>query len=326
MFCKTAIDYSADVWSILYERLPPSFIEKFYPGAGSFSEAISLQNIIKSKGDIEKLPEWIKKFANVRFPKKNEREAWEIFKNRYKYIIGGNPIIKLTAYEIPFLQASSLRMNEALLICATNGYIPFTDSEIHRNLLNLKLSNTISKIKSDKIFRQKVLPDFEYEIPQEQLALNIVDELIPSDNLKKLTFSELLNYKSENIKLLELFRDKVAELAFNIESVGYDDKYYRNLRKIVNKEVKPEMKMLKKELGKSYEKNFGKIILNSVGVLIPTLSISVIGGLSFSGILAACALAEVGYLSTKGADSLLEIVSTLKNNKKNDYSYLLNLK
>jgi hypothetical protein len=325
-YCKTAIDYSADVWDILYERLPPSFIEAFYPGAGTFSEAISLQNIIKSKGDTEKLPDWIMKFAKFRFPNGNEAQAWEAFKNRYKYVIGGNPHVRLEAYEVPFLQASSLRINEALLMCATNEYIPYTDSKIHNNLLNLKLNNTISKIKSDKSFKKKVLPDIEYEIPKEQLSLKIIDELIPSDNLSKLTFSELLTYKSENIKLLERFRTKVSELSTSIESVGYDDKYYRNLQKLFDKEVKPEVTKIKDELVKSYEKSFGKIIVNSIVAIIPTLSVSIIGGLNFSSILAACAAAEAGYLTTSGKDSLLEIISAVRNNKRNDYSYLLNLK
>jgi len=325
-YCKTAINYSADVWSILYERLPPSFIEAFYPGAGRFSEAISLQNIIKSKGDRNNLPSWIKEFAIFRFPNKNNKQIWKIFQNDYKYVIGGNPFIRLDAYEIPFLQASSLRINEALLVCSLNGYIPFTDSLIHSNLLNLKLRNTISRIKADKPFRKKVLPDIEYEIPKEQLALKIIDELISSESLNKLTFSELLNYKSENIKLLERFRNKVAELSASIENVGYDDNYYRNLQRIVDKEVKPDVTEIRDELVKSYEKSFGKIIVNSVTAIIPTLSVSVIGGFSFTGILAACALAEVGYLSTSGKDHLLEIISTFRNNKRNDYSYLLNLK
>lgn len=325
-YCKTAIDYSADVWDILFERLPPSFIEAFYPGAGTFSEAISLQNIIKSKGDTKKLPNWIKQFATFRFPSGDEKQAWEIFKNRYKYVIGGNPHIRLKTYEIPFLQASSLRINEALLICATNEYIPFTDSRIHSDLLNLKLNNTISKIKSDSSFKKKVLPDIEYEIPKEQLSLKIVDELLPSDVLNKLTFSELLTYKSENIKLLERFRAKVSELTVSIENVGYDDKYYRNLQKLVDKEVIPEVTEIKDELIKSYEKSFGRIIVNSIVTMIPTLSVSVIGGLSFSGLLAACAAAEAGYLSTSCKDDLLEIVSANKNKKRNDYSYLLNLK
>ena len=324
-YCKTAIDYSADVWSILYERLPPSFIEAFYPGAGTFSEAISLQNIIKSKGDRNSLPDWIRNFATFRFPNEDNKQVWNIFQEHYKYVIGGNPFILLESYKIPFLQASSLRINEALLVCSLQGYIPFTDSLVHSNLLNLKLRNIISRIKTDKSFKKKVLPDIEYEIPKEQLALKIIDELIPSENLNRLTFSELITYKSENIKLLERFRNKVAELSTNIENIGYDDNYYRGLQRLVDKEVKPEITEIKDELVKSYEKNFGKIIVSSIVAIIPTLSVSIIGGLSFPSILAACALAEFGYLSTYGKDDILDIVSTFRSNKKNDYSYLLNL-
>ena len=87
----------------------------------------------------------------------------------------------------------------------------------------------------------------------------------------------------------------------------------------------PEITDIKNKLRRSYEENFGKLLLQSAGVIVPTLSASIVGGLSFSSVLAACALAEMGYLTAIGADKIINIVSSLKDKHNNSYSYLLNL-
>lgn len=329
-YCDLAIKHSTDVWSILYERLPPSFIKAFYPGAGTFWEAISIQNLLRTYDKLSLLSDHenhliANDFMMGQFSNLTNSELWEIFDNRYKYVIGGNPHITLETYEVPFLQASSLRINEALLVCYENGYVPFTDSAIHSKLLNAKLDNTLAKINADKNIRDSVVPDLQYVLPKEHLSLKIIDELLPSECLRDLSFSELISYKSENIKLLDRFNAKIAEISACVEEVGHDDNYYRNLQRIIDKEVIPEIKEIKGELNKSFEKNFGKLILNSIGVLVPTISASILGGLSFINILTACAIAEIGYLTTAGSDKLMDIVSSTRQRKRTDYSYLLNL-
>ena len=88
----------------------------------------------------------------------------------------------------------------------------------------------------------------------------------------------------------------------------------------------PEISDIKLKLRKSYEENFGKIALQSIGVLVPTLSASLVGGLSFTNVLATCALAEMGYLTAVGADKVINAILALKNKKNNSYAYLLNLR
>ena len=261
-YCDLAIKHSTDIWDILYDRLPPSFIEAFYPGAGTFWEAISIQNLLRAYSNLNLMSNTERSiiannFMLGRFSNLTNSELWELFNKRYKYVIGGNPHIKLETYEVPFLQASSLRINEALLVCYENGYIPFTDSVIHSKLLNVKLENTLLKINTDKNIRDRIMPDLQYKLPKEHLSLKIIDELLPNECFQNLSFSELINYKSENIKLLDRFNSKIAEISACIERVGYDDDYIRNLQKIIDKEVVPEIKEIKDELEKSYEKNFG---------------------------------------------------------------------
>ncbi len=327
-FCSAAIKHSTEIWNMLYERLPPTFIERFYPGAGTFAEAISLQNLIRASGNSDILLNDSKtqyNFLYKRFSKLKEAQQWDLFDARYKYVIGGNPFVTLKTYQIPFLQASSLRINEALVICEEYGYIPFTDSPIHNKLLNIKLKNTLKVISSNIQIRENLEFDLPYELPKEHLALKIVDELLPNEALDTIEFAELLEYKSQNKVLLNRFHERISELSATITDNYYDENYYRNLQKVIDKEVIPEISDITCKLRKSYEENFGKILLQSAGAVVPTLTASIVGGLSFSNVLAACALAEMGYLTAIGAENIVNIISSLKNKRSNSYSYLLNL-
>ena len=94
-FCKLAIEYNADTWSILRDRIPVSLLQALYPGAGTFSEAISLQALINACGDLDRIKDnGVRRFAELRWKRQPSiEEAMRIFlKERgYRYVIGGNP-------------------------------------------------------------------------------------------------------------------------------------------------------------------------------------------------------------------------------------------
>jgi hypothetical protein len=128
-FCRLAIGFSADTWSILRERIPSSLLKFLYPGVGTYSEAISLQALINASGDPARIEdENVRRFAEFRWRFEGQAldDAIRIFLEArgYRYVIGGNPHIELPAYTFPFLQASSLRINECLVAAALNGYTP----------------------------------------------------------------------------------------------------------------------------------------------------------------------------------------------------------
>lgn len=323
-FCSAAIKHSTEVWDMLYERLPSTFVQRFYPGAGTFAEAVSLQNAIRALGDSNFLFNsntfWSRRFSGL-----SEDQQWQLFDDRYKYVIGGNPYIMLKTYQIPFLQASSLRINEALAVCEEYGYVPFTDSAIHNQLLNIKLKNARNLINSNIQIRETIKFDLEYELPKSHLAIKIIDELFPDEALDNIEYAELLEYKIQNKSLLDKFHERISELSAMISDNCYGENYYRSLQRVIDKEIIPEISDIKNKMRKSYEENFGKLMLQSAGVIVPTLSVSILGGLSFSSVLAACACAEMGYLTASGADKIVNIISALKDKNNNSYSYLLNL-
>jgi hypothetical protein len=330
MYCKAAIQESVETWRILRERLPRSFLKRFYPGAGTFSEAISLQALIKARGLVADIgDEKLRRFAEFRWSRSSlapadEESLWRRFAEKYRWVVGGNPHIELETYAVPFLQASSLRLNEALLICTLRGYVPFTDSAIHDRLMTIKVSRSIESLSHNPDLQQKLQVDAPVFLPMEQLAISILDRLVPEEALAQRSMKELVQYREQHQGALGRFREKIAELATDIASIEPGAKHYLHLQRIVASKVVPEISKARDAVLAQYEDAFGKLAIRSAQVLAPTLAATVFGGLGIWQVLGACALAEIGMLS-KGADELLAIWKTKRSAGRAGFAYLTNL-
>ena len=339
-FCKTAICHSTNTWKIMSSRMPKSIRNSFYPGGMSFDEALLLQDVIRSWNNNSSISEnsirfyeWLKRWGagnryldRIRDAAEDVEKAEQIFMKEYSHVIGGNPCMKQEAYEVPFLQASSIRINEALIVCLERGLTPITDSRIHDKLLNIKVQNAFDKIENNVALFKEHDFDLPYAIPKKDLAVKIIDELLPDECLEKMSFADIVNYKLENRELFERFTIKISQLIAAIDETEFDSNYYRTIQRIIDKEVIPELESIKNDMRKSFEKDFGKIILQSAGIIMPVLYASIKGGLTVNQILAACALGELTYLSAAGAETLMDNISNIKNRKSNAFSYLLGLK
>jgi hypothetical protein len=309
-FCKVAIESSADTWSILRERIPPTLLKTLYPGAGTFSEAISLQALIEANGDPNLIAnEHDRRFASFRWnPKALTRDSAmeEFLKSRYRYVIGGNPHIELPSYEFPFLHASSLRINECLIAAALNGYVPYTESRVHDSLLRLKVDRALTAIDTQPELKRRLSIDLPLRFPMQSLAVEVVDRLIPDDVLNRLAVKDLLLYRSRNEKLLRRFHCYLEMLSAEIGDVIPGDEYNKRVRRIVSSKMLPELQKARDDLVASYEDAFGGIAVSSgVGVL-SAVSVTVFGGLDLWHVLLAGALAEGVVLATKAPTELLK--------------------
>lgn len=325
VFCEIGVRDDVTVWEVLKERIPPSFLSAFYPGAGTFSEAISLQALKKAEGSFEKLEESIRRFAEFRWKGLTPDQLWEAFLSGYRFVIGGNPHIELESYEIPFLQASSLRINEALLVSATNGYVPFTDSVVHDRMMNTKVNRSLRAITEDPTLRDKLEVEIPSALPYEHLTLAALERLVPEEELRKRTLQELVKYREENKDQLARMRLALGSLAAEFEATASGSEYYRAIRSAVESKVIPEITKAREELVRSYEAAFGKLAIQSAQVTIPTLAATLFGGLGLWVVLGACALAEVAMLTTQGAGNLLAIWRAKRVSGRGAYSYLTQL-
>ncbi len=326
-FCEAAVRYDVTVWDVLRERIPPSFLEAFYPGAGTFSEAISLQSLLNRKLNTEDIVEQIPErrrgsLGMFRWSGYSREELWKLFNGRYKFVIGGNPYIELESYHIPFLQASSLRINEALIVSGINGYVPFTDSVIHDQLMRLKVNRSLHTLTNDPAIQEKLETEIPTLLPQEHLALAILDRLVPEAELNKRSVREIINYREGNKTQLLRFREKLAELSIEINTVEPGANYYREIKGLVASKVIPEISKARDDLLSKYEEAFGKLAIRSAQVLAPTVAATIFGGLGIWEILGVCAFAEIGMLTTKGADDMLSIWRSRRASQRNAFSYL----
>lgn len=324
-FCRSAINYNTDVWDIFKTRIPPSFFKKFYPGAGTFKEAISLQSIIRAGGDIDKLDSWSKEFSKLRWKGISEEDAWKYFSSQYKYVIGGDPFIERETYQFPFLQASSLRLNEALIISALNNYIPFTDSKIHNELLIRKVKMATESIEDDYNLKEYLEFNLPLNLPQQHLTLAVLDKLIPDEELNKRSLEELIYYRKENKEKLYRLREKIAEISAAIDITKQNSNYNLELQRLIDSKITPEITKTRDDLLIKYEETFGRIAIRSAQVTIPTLTATMLAGLSLSQILVSCAVAEIGMIATTSVNEVTKIWQTTRESNRTSFSYLTNV-
>jgi hypothetical protein len=337
-FCKLAVGYNTDVWSILRERIPPSLFEWLYQGAGTFSEAISLQALINAGGDSGLIEnEEVRRFAEFRWQGEEEREKLSVeaamqlllgkrfFRDDYRYVIGGNPHIELPAYDFPFLQASSLRINECLIAAALNGYTPYTDSTVHDALLRLKVNRVLAEVDMQPELKRHLSIDLPLRFPRQSLALEVLDYVIPDEALNRISVSDLLLYRSRNQKLLSRFHSYLEVLAADIGDVLAGDEYVKSVRRIVSSKVLPELTKARDDLLTSYEDAFGGIVASSGVAVASTISATVFSGLDLWQVLLAGALAEGSVLATKAPTALLKAWKGRRASGRSPMAYIVGI-
>lgn len=327
-YCKEAIESSVKVWDVLRERIPPTFFSKFYPGCGTFLEAISLQSLMHTNNNPENIADdRVREFAKCRWSGggKTPEAVRETFLNHYRFAVGGNPHIALESYKLPFLQASSLRINEALLISALDGHMPFTDSGVHDRLLRLKTSRSLRNVDNDSALSEKLALQSEITVPYQTLAVSIIDHLIPDDALDRRTVEEIIAYRRKNKEMFLDFYGCVQILANELGSISPGPEYAVQLGKVISSKVTPEIRKAQTMLTTAYEESFGRLGLRTIATIAPTVTAGVFGGLDPLQIIGVCAAAITTMLGTKGVDDIVKIWTTKREAARTPFAYLTNL-
>ena len=129
-------------------------------------------------------------------------------------------------------------------------------------------------------------------------------------------------YRRDNQEVLARMRLALGALAAEVTPTETGAGYYRAIQGVVESKVIPEVMATRNELLKGYESTFGQLAIQSAQVTVPTLVATVFGGLGLWEIVGACALAEVAFLTTKGADQLLDLWRAKRTAGRGAYSYL----
>lgn len=327
-FCKMAMEEDVSTWRIQGSRLPKGFVGAFYPGAGRFSEAISLQSLIKSKGNLDNVNESIKSFAEFRWKNLPKDRHIEVFLSSFRYVIGGNPHakhIELEAYQVPHLQAASLRINEALLVSAAQGLVPFTDSTHHDRLLRRKVARTLGDASTDGTLK-KVIDGLESQKDLEaHLTLFLVDKVVSPERLAEMSIDEILRYRNKFEKARSRLRERVEEIAYSLREHVYSEKLPDQLDRIINEKVHPVLLSAREEMQSNFEEAVGKVSAHTIAAMLSFLAATHFNGMDAWQILAAGAAAGGALISTKGVDDLLELWKSNRKVQRHGFSYLTSL-
>jgi len=225
------------------------------------------------------------------------------------------------------LQASSLRINEALLLSSLDGYMPFTDSDIHDRLLRLKTSRSLiaPKGNDNRDLADKLALLTQVAVPYQTLAVSIVDHLVPQRALDRRTVKEIIKYRRENKDLFSKFYERVRSLASELQSVSPSADYAVQLQKLLSNKVTPEITKGQEALRAAYEESFGKLGLKAAAAIAPSLTAGVFGGLDPLQILGISAAAVTTMLGTKGVDDIVKIWTAKREAGRAPFAYVLNL-
>ncbi|MEB4869025.1 hypothetical protein P8831_09885 [Priestia megaterium] len=324
-FCKLAIHDTPSIWEVTKERIPPSFLKEFQLDNKAFIQARAVQKVIN-----EQINDRVREEGNFdgNLSDLAIDEVWEQFED-YKYVIGRNRHLYKSSfihtYMLPFLPASSLRLNEALILCSMNDYIPFTDSRIHDKLLTNKVGRAMEAIEKSPMISEYLEWKLPINLPFQQLSLIVLDKLIPEEELEKRSLEELITYRKDNQDQLKRLREKIMDITttVNINDVGVN--YYGNMERLVNSKIIPEITKTRDEILKKYEEAFGRLTIRSLQTAGATLTTTSFAGMSLAGILIACAVAQTGMLTTVGVNDLVKIWQAKKDMRRHSFSYLTHL-
>jgi hypothetical protein len=175
----------------------------------------------------------------------------------------------------PYTHGSVLTVNTALMISDLQGFIPFTDSQLHHDLLLAKYR----RVRANTEARQATREPFE----------------------------RLRNY--------------IAELTSAIESEVWDDKFEKEVNKIVHQKIVPEVQKAKHTTMEIYEKLFGKLAKKAIVALAPTMGASVFAGLLWPAMLTIGSAAVLGTALPDLIDAYVEE----RKSRRNALTYLLEI-
>jgi len=327
-FMEKAILYSADSLSVLSERLPPSYKTWFYAGSGTYGEAVALQKYIHHNGDCKKLNKseiydltW---FGGVRrrTPIITMESAQKILRDKYVYIIGGNPILSLPSYELTFLHLSSLRINEALLICLENNLTMLTDEIIFDDLLRIKEKRTFEMLSdiNECIDNDK----YKYQLNQlkMRIAVEILNCIFERTDFSQRTIKDILHFRMSNKTLFNNFWRKIEQITTTISFDADDKDIFKQIYNLYTKDIQD----FRENFSNAYLNIFGRMIVQSAGVVVPVAITSASLGLPLSTMLLTCATAQMGYLTTTGAEKFFEGINIIKGTREHPYAYLIKAK
>jgi hypothetical protein len=188
---------------------------------------------------------------------------------------------------VPHAVGAALYLNQCLLAASERGLFLLTDSIQHHRLLLHKYARTQGQQPAAVLANTEAIAA---EIEKHSMvALDILSSFLSEADLSKRSIGDLIVYRNESREPLAALRLKVRQLASEVTSQPWEPKFESEVRRLIDRDLIPELAKSADGLKQVYEKMFGKI-LGTVGSRLattsaPTLIASLMAGLSVSQIL-----------------------------------------
>jgi hypothetical protein len=236
---------------------------------------------------------------------------------------------KREAVALPFRLGLSLTISQALLIAEEESVIPLTDMPLMHKLLlkKYKRAGRGPDGWSEEIIARRTLAE---NLKFELLSLNVAARIVPNRELAQRSIQEIIKYRENCKGELRRFRAFLWSVTDDIESQPLSPEFRKDVLKLIDQKIEPELQKLSDEMHSTYEKMFGRLVakvgkaaLKAVAGGLGPLVLAAIGGLN-PGL--ALALSSSTAVSV-GLLSLPELVDYWQNKKilrRNSVAYLAN--
>lgn len=304
-FMKLASEASnRDYWGIYHRKIPELFAKGVH--LRWWERPTSIKSPVPEEGKLPVEFQWPEYYGT--------------------YFDNSSPFIMSVEHcYMPVRFGYSVNINLSLLVSETTNLVLLTDDIIALRLLNMKYHRAKQLNKNTEgissIFATRV-PEYFQKFGL--LGLNVCEGLIPSEELDKRSFEEIVSFKEAQSASFKRFQTYLLELTSQLSSEPWSQSLEQEIMKLIDAKVLPEITRIRNETRSAFEKMFGEIAKKSAATITPTLIASVLTGLSYGQILTLNCAAVAGSLSI-ALPELLELWKDKQNLRRNGLSFLLQL-
>lgn len=186
----------------------------------------------------------------------------------------------------------SAKMNFALNVSTTQGFIPLADASPYVTLLGAKYARAM-----------KALDPVENKIQMTDLTFSVFDELVRPNELDKVTLKQAIEYRKASESAREEFLEYLAALQAKQSHIAVSADYAASIDQIIVSDIVPAARTFKKKLQAIDESLFGALAKGALGYA-GTAGVSLFGDLSWQKLLGLAGLAGA-YIGKAAVDALL---------------------
>jgi hypothetical protein len=208
----------------------------------------------------------------------------------------------------------SLNINVGLQASSESGMTPFADAPPFGDLLGTKYQRAISAV-------HKSVP----EVQLTDLSFRVFDELIPSEVLMNMNFSEVVRYRKDSTKAREEFLEHLSVLQAKQGAIKPEDDYNAAVSKIVMTEIVPAATAYRKKLegiGETFLGSLAKSAWTAVGTIpVGAVGLTLFGALSWPHLIALAGPAT----AVVGNAAIDAVIASRSATRECSISYVLSL-